>query len=221
MCEAMNEMPTPPNQVVITCPIMERVSNEFEKKLDEISEHYKAINKEFGESRYNAGYQQALLDMSEAGISDKPEEHNEKPPRDDGKFSGCETLIRDRDMQVERANDFIEEVVDKMMDSCDNPGQIVVDRATMVKSICLLTTLIPRLLKPEEIREGDVIYCEYTGGRVEKWYVSTITEGKIYYAGLRGRSGYDRLEAYNVLWRAWTHCPTDSQRKAEQWRNEM
>lgn len=220
MSEVSNAMKSA-DQIVMTCPLAqyaEKIKNE------EITKITAEFNEKIGQIRkdsYNAGYQQACIDQMniEKACEQVLEDHqkNEKPPHQE-KFTGCESLIRERDQFVADANELIEYTLDKMMEATDAPGQIVLDRSTMIKAISLIYTMVPKIINPEDIREGDVIYCEYRNGNIQKWYVSTVTEGKIYYAGRRGQTGYDRLEQAGIMWRAWTQFPTKEQVGREEWK---
>ena len=220
MSEACNQkMSEACNQIVIKCPAAQMFEDKLlemnDKCNERVDEIQKVASQEIEKVRntgYEAGYKQAVIDLTTATKLEKEEAHHMSK-----RFCGCNELIRKRDT-VPGANELIEETLDRMMDACDTSGEIKVDRDTMIKAVSLIYTMVPRLLKAEELREGEVVYCEYTGGMIRKWFVSTIVDGKIYYSGEKGMSGYDRLSAYGKMWRAWTFNPTEEQKAREEWR---
>ena len=207
------------NQIVIKCPAAQMFEDKLIEMTDKCNQRVEAVQKNASEEidiarngGYTAGYNQAVIDLTTATNNEKEKAHRKKE-----RFCGCNELIRNRDT-VPEANELIEETLDRMMDACDTSGEIEVSRDTMIKAISLIYTMVPRLLKVEELRENEVIYCEYNGKMIRKWFVSTIVDGKIYYSGEKGMSGYDRLSSYGSTWRAWTFNPTEEQMAREEWR---
>ena len=119
-----------------------------------------------------------------------------------------------------KTNCFCEDIGCPYADECWLSDKNLPTRPLMEDAFELLKEKQPRLLTLEEVKQAEVVWCEW--GCAEGYVVCMLfdkidPDGDYRLIESNGGGLYYSSSEYNESWRCWSARPTDEQMKATEW----